>query len=147
MLGLSRATLMKLVDSGEIDHVKVGTHHRIPAQAILDFQRARKARREKAAEYAADAGAIEINWSQQILDEMSRNLRQKLDLSEADTRRLQLLMNDYIEYALVDIGAEELAAAEGVEMDSADRHVLAAALSAEADILLTDNTRHSLASG
>lgn len=54
MLGLSRATLMKLVDSGEIDHVKVGTHHRIPAQAILDFQRARKARREKAAEALAE---------------------------------------------------------------------------------------------
>lgn len=92
--------------------------------------------------YAADAGAIEIHWSQQILDEMSRNLRQKLDLSEADTTRLQLLMNDYIEYALVDVGPEELAAAEGVEMDPADRHVLAAALSADADILLTDNTRH-----
>lgn len=54
MLGLSRASLMKLVDSGEIDHVKVGTHHRIPAQAILDFQRARKARREKAADALAE---------------------------------------------------------------------------------------------
>ena len=54
MLGLSRPTLMKLVESGEIDHVKVGTHHRIPAQAILDFQRARKARRGKTAEALAD---------------------------------------------------------------------------------------------
>lgn len=50
MLGLSRATLMKLVEAGELDHVKAGTHHRIPAQAILQFQRARKARRDKAAE-------------------------------------------------------------------------------------------------
>jgi excisionase family DNA binding protein len=54
MLGLSRPTLMKLVASGEIDHVKVGTHHRIPAQAILDFQRARKARRKQAAEALAE---------------------------------------------------------------------------------------------
>ena len=54
MLGLSRPTLMKLVESGEIDHIKVGTHHRIPAQAILDFQRARKARRDKAAEALAE---------------------------------------------------------------------------------------------
>lgn len=54
MLGLSRPTLMKLVESGEIDHVKVGTHHRIPAQAILGFQRARQARREKAAEALAE---------------------------------------------------------------------------------------------
>ncbi|WP_276310151.1 helix-turn-helix domain-containing protein [Nocardioides speluncae] len=54
MLGLSRPTLMKLVESVEIDHVKVGTHHRIPAQAILDFQRARNARRAKAAEALAE---------------------------------------------------------------------------------------------
>lgn len=51
MLGLSRPTLMKLIEAGEIDHVKVGTHHRIPAEAILDFQRAR---RDKAAEALAE---------------------------------------------------------------------------------------------
>ena len=54
MLGLSRPTLMKLVESGEIDHVKVGTHHRIPAHAILDFQRTRRTRRAKAAEVLAE---------------------------------------------------------------------------------------------
>lgn len=54
ILGLSRPTLMKLVESGEIDHVKVGTHHRIPAEAILAFQRARRARRDKAAEALAE---------------------------------------------------------------------------------------------
>jgi excisionase family DNA binding protein len=53
MLGLSRPTLMKLIESGEIAHVKVGTHHRIPAQAVLEFQRARRARREEAAEALA----------------------------------------------------------------------------------------------
>jgi excisionase family DNA binding protein len=53
MLGLSRPTLMKLIESGEIGHVKVGTHHRIPAQAVLEFQRARAARREQAAEALA----------------------------------------------------------------------------------------------
>lgn len=54
LLGVSRPTLMKLIDAGEIDHVKVGTHHRIPVQAILDFQRERRARREKAAEALAE---------------------------------------------------------------------------------------------
>lgn len=54
MLGLSRPTLMKLIESGDIDHVKVGTHHRIPAQALLAFQQARHARREKAAEALAE---------------------------------------------------------------------------------------------
>jgi len=54
MLGLSRPTLMKLIASGEIGHVMAGTHHRIPAQAVLEFQRARRARREKAAEALAE---------------------------------------------------------------------------------------------
>ena len=92
--------------------------------------------------YAADEGALEIHWSQQILDEMSRNLRDKLGLSEADTTRLELLMNEYIEYALIDVEPDDLATVEGLEMDSKDRHVLAAALSADADILVTENARH-----
>jgi hypothetical protein len=33
---------------------EVGTHHRVPAQAVLEFQRARRARREKAAEALAE---------------------------------------------------------------------------------------------
>lgn len=54
MLGVSRPTLMKLVEAGDIAHVKVGTHHRIPVQAILEFQRTRRTRREKAAEALAE---------------------------------------------------------------------------------------------
>ena len=92
--------------------------------------------------YAADQGAIEVHWSQQILDEMSRNLRLKLGLSETDSARLEHLMNDYIEYALVDVEPEDLAAVDDVSMNADDRHVLAAALSADADILLTENFRH-----
>lgn len=41
MLGVSRSTLMKLIDSGEIDSVKVASHHRIPAPAILRYENAR----------------------------------------------------------------------------------------------------------
>lgn len=91
--------------------------------------------------YAADEGAIEIHWSRQILAEMSRNLREKLGLSHEDTSRLEQLMNGYIEYALLDVDPVHLAAVEAVEMDAEDRHVLAAAISADADILLTDNTK------
>ncbi|HPU13939.1 MAG TPA: hypothetical protein PLQ19_09115, partial [Aeromicrobium sp.] len=35
------------------EDVKVGTHHRVPAQAILEFQQARQSRRDKAAEALA----------------------------------------------------------------------------------------------
>ena len=92
--------------------------------------------------YAADAGAIEVHWSQQILDEMSRNLRARLGLDPADTARLGDLMNEFIEYALIDVDPADIDTAEGVEMDAADRHVLAAALTADADVLLTQNTKH-----
>ncbi len=54
MLGLSRPTLMKIIAAGEIEHVKVGTHHRIPARALLEFQRARRVRRQEAAEALAE---------------------------------------------------------------------------------------------
>ncbi|MBK7822181.1 MAG: hypothetical protein IPJ61_14285 [Tessaracoccus sp.] len=63
-------------------------------------------------------------------------------LTYADTARLEELMNRFLERALVVVYPEDAAVAAGVEMDAADRHVLAAALSADADILLTDNTRH-----
>ncbi|MFZ2503874.1 MAG: PIN domain-containing protein [Nocardioides sp.] len=92
--------------------------------------------------YIADAGAIEIHWSQQILEEMSRNLRARLGLDHLATERLEGLMNDFIQYALIEIDPADVATAEAVEMDAKDRHVLAAALSADADILLTENTKH-----
>ncbi|MDT0164507.1 helix-turn-helix domain-containing protein [Actinotalea sp. AC32] len=42
MLGMSRPTLMKLVDAGAIEHVRVGTHRRIPMRAIVEYQRQRQ---------------------------------------------------------------------------------------------------------
>uniref|UniRef100_UPI0030C87B80 helix-turn-helix domain-containing protein n=1 Tax=Enterococcus faecium TaxID=1352 RepID=UPI0030C87B80 len=50
MLGVSRATLMKRIDSGSIDAGKVGTHHRVPADELVAFQRARQVSQERAAE-------------------------------------------------------------------------------------------------
>lgn len=48
MLGISRATLMKLIESGELEAIKVGTHHRIPGEELLAYQRARQVSRAKA---------------------------------------------------------------------------------------------------
>jgi excisionase family DNA binding protein len=47
MLGMSRPTLMKLVDAGSIEHVPVGTHRRIPMRAIAKYQRQRRADHEE----------------------------------------------------------------------------------------------------
>lgn len=67
--------------------------------------------------YAADAGAIELHWSQEILDEMSRNLRARIGLDIADTDRLEQLMNAYLEFALVEVSDEAANEAAQVEMD------------------------------
>ena len=47
MLGMSRHTLMKLVDAGVVEHVRVGTHRRIPMRAIVEYQRLRQLEHEK----------------------------------------------------------------------------------------------------
>ena len=49
MLGMSRPSLMKLLDAGIIDHVRVGTHHRIPMRAIVRYQRQRRSQHEETA--------------------------------------------------------------------------------------------------
>ncbi|MDR6906424.1 excisionase family DNA binding protein [Agromyces sp. 3263] len=49
MLGMSRPTLMKLVDAGTVEHVRVGTHRRIPMRAIAKYQRERQVEHEEAA--------------------------------------------------------------------------------------------------
>ncbi|ACZ30626.1 DNA binding domain protein, excisionase family [Xylanimonas cellulosilytica DSM 15894] len=49
LLGLSRGMLMKHVNAGDLAHVMVGTHHRIPARALAEFERARREKRAEAA--------------------------------------------------------------------------------------------------
>lgn len=48
MLGMSRPTLMKLVDAGDIEFVRVGSHRRIPMRALVKIQRQRQAEHEAA---------------------------------------------------------------------------------------------------
>lgn len=44
--------------------------------------------------YSAKVGAIEIRWSQEILDEMSRSLRLRIGMSQHDTDVLEIKMTD-----------------------------------------------------
>ena len=57
LLGISRATLMKLIDAGEIEAVKVGTHHRVAADELLAFKREREVSRRRAAEALTEFSA------------------------------------------------------------------------------------------
>lgn len=47
MLGMSRPTLMKLVDAGAVEHIRIGTHRRIPMRAIVEYQRHRQLEHEQ----------------------------------------------------------------------------------------------------
>lgn len=87
-------------------------------------------------------GALQIHWSQPILDEMSRNLIAKFGFNESDAAELELRLTEYLPRALVDIRKRDGLLADGLEMDANDRHVLAAALSAKATVLLTENIKH-----
>lgn len=50
MLGISRPTLMKLLAKGQLESELVGTHRRIPVQAVVAFQQDRELSRSRAAE-------------------------------------------------------------------------------------------------
>ncbi|WNM24307.1 excisionase family DNA-binding protein [Demequina capsici] len=47
-LGISRPTLMKLIENGELDAHKVGTHTRIKTEDVRVFRRARLERQRRA---------------------------------------------------------------------------------------------------
>jgi predicted nucleic acid-binding protein len=80
-------------------------------------------------------------WSEQIMAEMSKALRTKLGrtVSEIDYRRKQ--MNIAFPEAIVSVPPELLRTVECIP-DRDDRHVLAAAVIARANAIITQNTRH-----
>ncbi|TWE13196.1 PIN domain-containing protein [Rudaeicoccus suwonensis] len=92
--------------------------------------------------YAAKLGALEIHWSVAILDETTRNLIKRFDFTTEDAEILVERLEAFLPSALVEIEKRDWARVDKVEMDDKDRHVLAAALSASADLLLTQNVRH-----
>jgi predicted nucleic acid-binding protein len=80
-------------------------------------------------------------WSEQIMAEMSKALRTKLGrtVSEVEYRRKQ--MNVAFPEAIVSVPPELLRTVECIP-DRDDRHVLAAAVIARANAIITQNTRH-----
>lgn len=57
LLGISRASLMKLIDSHTIEAVKVGSHHRIPSEELVAFQRARQVSQSRSTELLTEFSA------------------------------------------------------------------------------------------
>lgn len=88
----------------------------------------------------AEDGLFTPRWSQAVLDETSRALVEKLGLPRDGVNRRMWAMTKAFPEAMV-TGYEHLEAA--VNCDPKDRHVLAGAVAAGADALVTVNLRDS----
>lgn len=88
----------------------------------------------------AQAGVFQIRWSEEILDEMARNI--KPPNPDVDPNRIRnytvRLMKEHFPEAMV-TGYEALI--PGMTNDPKDRHVLAAAIEGRADLIVTSNLK------
>lgn len=86
----------------------------------------------------AQAGLVQAKWTDEILDEVFRNLKiNRPDLEDARLDRTRELMNRAVRDCLV-TGYEPLVDALALP-DPDDRHVLAAAVKARAQVIVTNN--------
>lgn len=86
----------------------------------------------------AQAGLVQAKWTAAILDEVDGALRRgRPDISEEKRARLRALMNDAVPDCLV-TGFEPLVPVLELP-DAKDRHVVAAAIRAKAQLIVTDN--------
>lgn len=93
--------------------------------------------------YAAQRDVIQIRWSREILDEMSRNLVGNGRMSAGAASLLEIRMNAARAEAMVTVTVDDYEAFADLPMDDpGDRHVVAAAVAADADCICTDNVRH-----
>jgi len=80
-------------------------------------------------------------WSEQILAEMSKALGTKLHRSPEEVAWRRRKMDEAFPEAMVRVPSELLKAVECIP-DKNDRHVLAAAIMARANVIVTQNTKH-----
>jgi predicted nucleic acid-binding protein len=80
-------------------------------------------------------------WSEQILGEMSRALKTKLRRTAAEVAWRKQQMCAAFPEAMVKVPAELIRAVDCIP-DRNDRHVLAAAILARADTIVTQNVKH-----
>jgi len=87
----------------------------------------------------AYAGVFQVHWTDQILNEMARNIKSKVPEDRHDrVDRTVAQMREAFPEAMV-IGHERLI--ESMTNHPKDRHVLAAAVQAGADLIVTSNVR------
>ncbi len=94
--------------------------------------------------YASDEGAISIRWSAEILDEVVEHLvANRPTFTTESGARLVSLLNAAFPYAQVELTKSAQRRVRRLLLpDEDDRHVLVAAVAADAGILCTDNIKH-----
>jgi predicted nucleic acid-binding protein len=94
--------------------------------------------------YAAEEGIITVTWSTEILDEMTRHLVANIPgFTDESARRLVQGMTETFPDSTIDPSPGDYVPFVGLTLrDNNDRHVMAAALAAEATIICTDNISH-----
>jgi predicted nucleic acid-binding protein len=80
-------------------------------------------------------------WSEQIMAELAKALETKLGRTQKEIAYRTQKMNEAFPEATVQVPPELLKAVECVP-DKKDRHVLAAAVMASANVIVTQNTKH-----
>lgn len=87
---------------------------------------------------AAAADFYQLRWSKEILDEMERNLVSTMTMPADKAARLRAQMEKFFPEAMV-TGYEPLIA--GMQNDPKDRHVVAVAVKAGAQVVTTANLK------
>jgi predicted nucleic acid-binding protein len=109
--------------------------------ALLDASVLYPAPLRDALMHLAQTGLFKPRWSNLIHDEWTRNvLAHRPDLSAAQIARTRALMDAHVDGALV-MDFEDLIPSLHLP-DRDDRHVLAAAIQAQADLVVTLNLKH-----
>lgn len=88
---------------------------------------------------AAEAGLVQPYWSARVLEEMRRNLVKQGQCSEQKAEHLVTLINRVFPDSTI-TGYEHLEFA--MKNNPGDRHVVAAALMAQAQVIVTNNLKH-----
>ena len=91
--------------------------------------------------YGMTEGLVRIRWSREILREVVEHLAANLDtFDESSGARLVAAMNLAFPHSQIDLTPEAVAAVRHLTLpDPNDRHVIAAAVAAEVDLICTDD--------
>ncbi len=89
----------------------------------------------------AETGLYFPYWSQEVIDGAIRNLINTGRITEEKAIKLEAMIKQAFPYAMVEVSSELI---EEMTNHPGDRHVLAAAVTANADIIVTSNLKQFL---